>query len=27
VSITPLQMDLTHFQQLVAVRDWLGREP
>ena len=25
VSVTPLQMDLTHFNQLGAVRDWLGR--
>jgi 5'-nucleotidase len=25
VSITPLQMDLTHFAQLGAVRDWLAR--
>ena len=25
VSITPLQMDLTHFEQLGAVRDWLAR--
>jgi 5'-nucleotidase len=24
VSITPLQMDLTHAQQMGAVRDWLG---
>jgi 5'-nucleotidase len=24
VSITPLQMDLTHFEQLDAVRGWLG---
>jgi 5'-nucleotidase len=24
VSITPLQMDLTHAQQIGAVRDWLG---
>jgi 5'-nucleotidase len=27
VSITPLQMDLTHFSQLGAVGDWLVREP
>lgn len=27
VSLTPLQMDLTHFAQLGAVRDWLAREP
>lgn len=27
VSITPLQMDLTHFAQLGAVGDWLGRAP
>jgi 5'-nucleotidase len=26
VSITPLQMDLTHFAQLGAVRDWMVRE-
>jgi 5'-nucleotidase len=26
VSLTPLQMDLTHFAQLGAVRDWLVRE-
>jgi 5'-nucleotidase len=26
VSITPLQMDLTHFAQLGAVRDWMARE-
>ncbi|MGH8665446.1 MAG: 5'/3'-nucleotidase SurE [Burkholderiales bacterium] len=26
VSITPLQMDLTHFAQLGAVRDWLARD-
>ena len=25
VSITPLQMDLTHFAQLGAVRDWMAR--
>ena len=25
VSVTPLQMDLTHFAQLGAVRDWLAR--
>jgi 5'-nucleotidase len=25
VSITPLQMDLTHFAQLGAVADWLAR--
>lgn len=25
VSITPLQMDLTHFTQLGPVRDWLGQ--
>jgi len=27
VSITPLQMDLTHFAQLGVVRDWLGVAP
>jgi 5'-nucleotidase len=27
VSITPLQMDLTHFAQLVSVREWLARAP
>jgi 5'-nucleotidase len=26
VSVTPLQMDLTHFAQLGVVRDWLTRE-
>jgi 5'-nucleotidase len=26
VSVTPLQMDLTHFAQLGAVRDWLARD-
>lgn len=26
VSITPLQMDLTHFSQMQAVQDWLGKE-
>jgi 5'-nucleotidase len=25
VSVTPLQMDLTHFAQLGAVRDWVAR--
>jgi 5'-nucleotidase len=25
VSVTPLQMDLTHFAQLGAVRDWMAR--
>jgi 5'-nucleotidase len=24
VSITPLQMDLTHQQQIAAVKEWLG---
>ena len=24
ISVTPLQMDLTHFGQLDAVRGWLG---
>lgn len=27
VSITPLQIDLTQYQQLDAVRGWLGQEP
>jgi len=26
VSVTPLQMDLTHFAQLGVVRDWLARD-
>lgn len=27
VSITPLQMDLTHFSQMQAVQEWLGQAP
>jgi 5'-nucleotidase len=27
VSITPLQMDLTHFAQIGVVRDWIGAAP
>ena len=25
VSVTPLQIDLTHFEKVTHVRDWLGR--
>ena len=25
VSVTPLQIDLTHYGQVAGIRDWLGK--